>query len=198
MSSQSKNRYASVLLASLLLCCQNALLVPAYGQVAPASLTPVSRNVALDLGSTDRSKQAGVLPGFRPVNINVGGQVKSLTPTTSLTPAEAAAAYQSINSGRQSLVIGGAGNAVGGTMVLGNGLSNALSSLTVPQGVTVKVTALGPVNISGALLNSGVLTGNSLAFNAQTITNQSRGVISSALNLALNGSQSVINNFLIN
>jgi hypothetical protein len=104
-----------------------------------------------------------------------------------LTPAEAFALNQVLQSGRQTLNIGALGNAVGGTLSI-NGISGtSLGSLVIPHGVRVldNVSA-SQLNLTGNLTNAGSLylystnsSSPSALINAMDITNQRGGLLSS-------------------
>ena len=125
------------------------------GQSYPALASPVNASLpsGLNLGSTHKTF---VVPAsFNHVQvINVGGHLMSVTAGTSLTPAEALAVQQLLNTNTQSLGIGALGNAVAGSAVLSP--SAAISSLTVPTGVTVvRDFTNSPLTMTGDISNAG-------------------------------------------
>ena len=82
-----------------------------------------------------------------------GGTVMSITPGTLLTPAMNAALWQSITGGNQHLLLNAAGAATGGAAKVNSSWASNLSSLVVPQGVTVNAVGFNashPLNIAGA------------------------------------------------
>src|SRR5262249_2971794 len=70
---------------------------------------------------------------------------------------QAVAAYQVMHTGAQSIVLGAAGQATGGTVNIGNYLSQHLGNLVIPQGVSVihNFANNQALNIAGALTNAG-------------------------------------------
>jgi uncharacterized protein YkwD len=140
---------------------------------------------ALDLGSTEATMHAD-LGGTE--SIMTGGRPQVVQAGQLVTPAELVAATQVLSAGRQSLVVSGAGNAVGGSFAL-NGLGTTpLNGLTLPQGVSAlnDFAHMPAVNVGGALVNSGNLYAytsnaqvNAAVVNAQSLLNNSSGVISS-------------------
>ena len=118
-----------------------------------------------------------------------------------LTRAEAVAVTQLLHSGTQSLTIGSAGSAVGGSFTITSQLASHISNLVIPQGVTAidKITNSSVFNISGNLTNSGTLyaislnpTITSATINALNINNLSRGLISTNLPGSLPGSAGIL------
>jgi hypothetical protein len=138
--------------------------------------------VDLDFGSTAPTATAAgngiIMVGGRPQAISAGQQ---------LTPAQAAALNQVLQTGQQSLAIGAMGNAVGGSATLPTG---ALSSILVPKGVTVigDFTTNSTLALSGNLVNSGAFYAVSTSelsrialVSAQNIVNRQGAVISTVL-----------------
>src|SRR5262249_44407643 len=110
--------------------------------------------VNLDLSSTIHSLVAGSLTNFQPTTILVNGQRQTVTGTTRLTPAQGAAVEQVLQTGQQSLLIGGNGNATGGVLNLTAPMGQNLSGLVVPHAVTV-IDQMHDLNLSGNFSNSG-------------------------------------------
>src|SRR5262245_3191094 len=81
------------------------------------------------------SKQQTIAaPNASPVTIHVGAANKTIAPGTMLTPAELVAVNQVLNSGRQSIVLGLAGNATGGRLNITGDLGASIAGLSVPRG----------------------------------------------------------------
>lgn len=157
---------------------------------------PPSTGPNLNLSSTKASISAASVVGTnKSVTISVGGRQTSVTGSTLLTPAEMAAVHQVVNTGQQSLSIGPYGNAVSGTLQIGTPLAN-LSGMVVPRNVQVS-SALAALNISGDLSNSGKIhfTGGPQVTQAVLAANNifNYGIISSAINLALNATGKIVN-----
>src|SRR5262249_4400000 len=107
-----------------------------------------------------------------------------------LTPGEYVAASQVLSSGRQSIVLGGAGASVGGSFVLTPQLSQNINNLVVPSGVTAIANAalLPTLHLSGDLTNSGnfyaVSTNpqfSTFTIQATNIFNQPGGLLTSVV-----------------
>ena len=122
--------------------------------------------------------------------IRVGGAVMNLHPGQLVTPAELTALNQVLATGRQSLVLGGNGTAIGGSLSIGNGVASMLSSLVIPKNVKVldNFGQTGTLNLTGSLTNSGdfyaystnpSVTGGTIS--ADSIINNANAVISSIL-----------------
>lgn len=150
----------------------------------------VTPPINLDLSSSERNLTAAHLVGSEPVNITVGGNSVAVTGQTTLTPAERLAVYQVVSTGVQSIALGSNGTATGGTLIMGARFSDFVSSLTVPQGVTVLFDAAKnpTMNLLGNLSNAGAIYAystntqvNSASLSALNITNQTGAVLSSVL-----------------
>jgi hypothetical protein len=107
-----------------------------------------------------------------------------------LTAAERLAAIQMLRTGHQSLIIGSMGNAVGGTFTLGSKLSQTLTSLIIPQGVSAirNFATAGNLNLAGNLTNAGTIyavstnpTITNASISAANIVNQAGAVITTVL-----------------
>jgi hypothetical protein len=131
-----------------------------------------------------------VLPGTStsPVTIRAGGQFQTIMPGASVTAAQALAVQQVLSSGRQSIMLSGAGTAVGGSFILAS--QQQISSLTVPHGVTgIRDFAGNSVmNLSGNLYNGGRFFALSTSaatqtaiINAVNITNSSGALLTTVL-----------------
>jgi fibronectin-binding autotransporter adhesin len=173
------NKTSLVSFAQRILAASTGVLLCLQTSAALAA-TPVPTN--LNLGSTQHniiSPYAGV--------IHQGNTVTHITAGQSITPAELAALAQVVTSGSQTLVLGTAGNAVGGRLNVSADISGAISGLSVPKGVTALENAgqNGLLNISGAINNAGNIFAfssnsqvNQATINALSLTNQSTGIIS--------------------
>lgn len=142
--------------------------------------------INLDLSSSSANMTAGHLLNGRTVTIAIGGQQLSVTNATPLTPGEYIAVMQIAHGEHQTILLNSLGAAIGGTVVINSRLSNELSSLTVPQGVTaIDLTSSGSLNLAGGIIDSGNLyvasfnpSLNSIAVNANNISVQTRGTFS--------------------
>lgn len=161
----------------------------AIAQESPGQ-TPAPAPIDLDLTSTEATHSAAHLLQDQQVNITVGSTVTPVSSSTLLTPAQMVAVYQVVKTGQQSLLLGELGNAVGGSFNLGPRFAQRLSELVIPEGVTAlgNTGAAGILNLAGNLVNSGAfytfsnnLNVGSLTFQADNITNQISGLISSVL-----------------
>src|SRR5262249_9442066 len=147
-----------------------------------------SRTSNLDLSSTATTAQARVQPGQTAV-INVGGTPVTVSSGVLLTPAEQIAVSQVVHTGHPSIVLGAAGDAIGGTVNLSH-ISAAINNLVIPAGVTAlrdfgRSTTL---SVLGNLTNGGNFYGFSSNPAVQTatiaatnITNLQNAVLSSVL-----------------
>lgn len=165
------------------------------GQTSPPASQPVTAHPAptpfnLDLRATAATLTPGNLVGSHPVAINVGGHALNVTQSSMLTPAERLAVYQVVSTGHQSLLLGGLGNAVGGSFNIGPNFSRYVSSLVVPHGVTAiqNAAAAASLNLAGNLTNAGAFylvstsPGATRAdISARNIFNQQGAMISSVL-----------------
>lgn len=205
----------SVLTFVSILTASSVSLAQSTGDTHPSA--GVTQPINLDLGSSERNLTAAHLLGSEPVNITVGGSSVAVTGQTTLTPAERLAVYQVVSTGIQSIALGSNGTATGGTLTMGARFSDFVSSLTVPQGVTVLFDAAKnpTMNLLGNLSNAGAIYAystntqvNSASFSALNITNQTGAILSSvvpatlttnianlnsATNLNLSAVQSIIN-----
>jgi len=116
----------------------------------------VSTSAVLDLSSSIRALSAGSqLSG--PVNIREGGTRRTISATDLLTPAELVAFQEVLSTGHQTLVLSSSGTATGGSFQLTPGLSQSISTLVIPKGVTAvdNFASNGNLNLSGNLTNDG-------------------------------------------
>lgn len=144
---------------------------------------------SMNLTSTKHTVAAGSLPNFQSATITVGSRALRVGSGTQLTPAEAIALQQVLQSGHQSLIIGRSGNATGGLFTM-DGSSQQGSDLILPKGVIgidTFSTDAGSV-FSGNLVNGGTLYAvssnvavTSVAVQANNITNLHGGTISTIL-----------------
>lgn len=147
------------------------------------NLAATAAPVNLDLSSTSASLPAAVRT---PVSINIGGQVRTINPSSVVTPAEFVAATQVATSGRQSLQLSASGAANGGFF---DATGFSLSALVVPSGVTAaRDFAGGGLNLSGDLTNSGKFyavstsrTVTTASINADNITNFTGGLLTTVI-----------------
>lgn len=158
------------------------------------AVSRVGRDVELDLSSSRRSIRLGsdLFDGSGSVTISVGGETKTLSAGTTVTPAEYIALQQAA-SGEQKLMLDENGRATDGQLLL-NTISDAgstvrASSLVVPS----SVDAIGDFSLRddfrlrGDLVNYGSVyalstraESDTAKIAAKNITNQSGGLISSA------------------
>jgi YVTN family beta-propeller protein len=156
---------------------------------APLVSQGPSRQINLDLSSTNQSATGGNLLGQQTIDINVGASQFAVNSGTALTPAEKAAVMQVLHTGRQSLLLDSMGSADGGTLVIGTRFGQSLSGLVIPKGVTVIDTSRsGNLNINGDVTDAGslfVTTKNPLlsavSLSANNITVQAGGLISTSI-----------------
>jgi hypothetical protein len=149
-----------------------------------------ANSVALNLSSTTKNLTgSSALGSATSVQIRVGTSMQTVTGTTSITPAEFLAVQQVLSAGSQSIVVGVAGAATGGSFVT-NTVSQGLSSLVVPSGVTAidNFGSSASQVFSGNLVNSGrffAISTNPLvstaSITATNITNQQGGLLTTVL-----------------
>ncbi|MDZ4835910.1 MAG: hypothetical protein SGJ27_19195 [Candidatus Melainabacteria bacterium] len=158
-------------------------------------LRNVSRGAELDLTSDSRSIKLGehLFNEADSVTIHVGGEEKTLSAGTFVTPAEYVALNQKLASGSQDLVVGTGGNAVDGLVSL-NLLSDAgrkieATSLVIPESVEAfgDFANHGDFRLTGQLNNFGSVyalsTRNDVTvakIGARSIYNAEGALISSA------------------
>lgn len=141
--------------AAPVMCCNPTTGVCVLATTsASAETVTAHQSVNLDLSSTNAAVSTPATLQT-PVNINVGGAVQTVNPGQMLTPAQLVAVYQVMHTGAQNIVMGANGAATGGSMTIGN-WGQHLSSLTVPQGVTV-INKAATLNLTGNLTNAGTI-----------------------------------------
>src|SRR5579885_1909804 len=182
--------------------------------ITGATRTTTPHPINLDLTSTLHSVTAGSLHNFQPASIVVNGQTQNVTATTALTRAEVVALEQVLHTGRQTITLGANGNAVGGSFTIGSYVAQNLANLIVPSHVTT-IDRIQTLNLSGNFTNAGAFYAVStspsvtqMSINAQNITNQAGGLITTVLpaggiagvtgalstvNLALNAANNIVN-----
>jgi hypothetical protein len=161
----------------------NQAILGASGSSAPA------RTLNLDLSSSKASLPAGLLLANGPINITVGGKNLTVSAKTMLTPAEYLAVMQVAVGSSQSLTLDARGIATGGSLVINQSLGQSVSSLVIPQGVTViDMSRSGSVNVAGNITDNGNFYVSSLnpavsavSLSAANIKVQSQGLISDIL-----------------
>jgi YVTN family beta-propeller protein len=150
--------------------------------VSPVAL---AATISGNLSST-RQVDAATAAG----TIHVGTHNVAIQSGQLITPAEAVALSQIISTGHQSLILGAAGNAVGGSV---NITGQSLSSLVIPTGVKVLDNVAGSsLTLTGGLINSGSLFLYSTSSGASTasltaadIINEKGGLLSSVVPASL-------------
>ncbi len=190
--SQKKLLSVSLLTFATFLTASSISLAQSAGESSIGGAAP--QQINLDLGSSERNLTAAHLLGAGTVNIMVNGGSVAVTGRTSLTPAERLAVYQVVSTGNQSIMLGANGTATGGTLTVGSRFSDFVSSLSIPQGVSVLFDAAKnpTMNLLGNLTNAGALYAfstnsevSSANISALNIINQSGAVLSSVLPTAL-------------
>lgn len=126
-----------------------------------SSMAPIAeaQGVPLDLSSTTQKVPAStVLPGGSAAIVEAG-RTRVITPSASLTPGEAMALSQVVSAGRQTIQIGAAGNAVGGSFVLNAGVPVTAGDLVIPQNVRaiINYSVTDKLNLAGNLIDLGAL-----------------------------------------
>src|SRR5579885_748938 len=172
----------SAALRSLAVWLFSFLLIAPPGVLAETGSSG-SPTANLNLLSTLHDVPAGSLNNFHPTSITFGSHAQQITSTTLLTPAQALALTQILNTGHQSLVLNANGSAIAGTAVLHQQDIGAVSTMVIPHGVRVTdMLSNGALHVSGDLTNGGSLlfsgTGQSLAVYANNITNLQGALIS--------------------
>src|SRR5579885_347464 len=190
----------SAALRSLAVWLFSFLLIAPPGVLAETGSSG-SPTANLNLLSTLHDVPAGSLNNFHPTSITFGGHAQQITSTTLLTPAQALALTQILNTGHQSLVLNANGSAIAGTAVLHQQDIGAVSTMVIPHGVRVTdMLSNGALHVSGDLTNGGSLlfsgTGQSLAVYANNITNLQGALISTvqpATSLSLSALHNITN-----
>ena len=151
--------------------------------------TSSASSINLDLSSTTSSMTAGHMLHGQTIDISVGGNQLNVTANTKLTPAEYLAVQQVKLTGQQTLILDSQGSASGGTVVIGQHLSQLISNLVIPQGVTViDLTKSGTLNLSGNITDNGNLyidsrnpLLSSVTLDASNINVQGQGTLSDVI-----------------
>jgi hypothetical protein len=173
--------------------------------------SPNTNNVNLDLSSTAANVATTHLfdshPDVSQLVIDVGSQVTTITSASLVTPAQLIAAYQVLN-GQQSIIMDANGAAIGGSFNLPAHVSQYLSNLIVPAGVTgaINFSNTPAFNIPGNITNSGNLYAFSTnaqnidaTISANNIANNQSALLSTVLpNSGLLGVNNAINSLNLN
>lgn len=207
-SIQMRIRRKLALVLTLLIALQLPCLIASAAEYDLSSTTAAPAN----------SYSSRPAPG---ANIRVGTSMRILSSDQARTAAEQVAVNQVINTGRQNLILGAQGNAVGGVVNLTNDVrttpSAALGSLVIPLGVTAvrDFAVSGVLNITNNLTNAGKIFGYSsnsavttALINASNVLNLPGALLTtvlpstglpgvtnaiSFLNLSLNTSGNIVN-----
>ena len=146
----------------------------------------------LDLTSTAATISASSLfssGNASSYTIDMGGTAHTVSSGDMLTPAQFLAVQQVSAGSAQSILLSNQGAAVGGSFVLNSSLSQSVSSLLIPQGVT-GIHDFGTnniLNITGNLVNSGTFYGvstggaSTATISAMNILNNQGGLLSTVL-----------------
>lgn len=181
-----------------------------------AAVLAQSAPVNLDLSSTQRSMSAATqISGNSTATIQLDGASRVIDQSSSLTPAEHVALTQILQTGSQSIMLSALGQATAGNFYLTAALSQQLSNLVIPSGVTAfrDFGNAGQLNVAGNITNAGVMQAfstvssvNTATIAATNIFNLTSGIITSLahpqlpanalakLNLSLIAQENVINN----
>ncbi len=205
-------RLLTVATAFCFIACNSAALAE-----TTASSGGSAKGINLDLTSTVAVAAPRHLANTNPVNIVVGGNTQTITSSSQLTPAERLAVFQVMRTGQQSIQVGAQGNAVGGSFTIGSRLSQHISNLVIPAGVTAidNASQSSTLNLTGNLTNAGnlyVLSTNpavtSATISAANINNLQGALLSTILptgglpgffsaltnlNLSLNAVNNIVN-----
>jgi hypothetical protein len=155
----------------------------ASSQTVPA----LAQTANLDLASQQRTESTPSSMTEAAI-IRNGNSVMQVLPGTALTPAQSQALSQVLTTGKQSLNLGSAGQAVGGSLLISSG--PAAGVVNIPQNVRVisDFSNGAPLNVIGNLVNAGTLYAVSTnaevtnaILSANNISNTASGLISSVL-----------------
>ena len=155
--------------------------------------------INLDLSSTSASLSAPQRLGNQTVTIHAGTSTIGVTSQSVLTPAERVAVWQVLTSGSQSIQLGQQGNAVGGSLSVSSNISQNISSLVIPTGVTFLDTA-AKLGVAGNLTNMGALNVvptagiNAASISAASIFNGVGASIMSSTPLTITAVHDIVNN----
>ncbi len=174
-------------------------------QATSTGTVSLGRGVDLDLGSTESSIRVGAdllksgPKDVESVEIEVGGDKKTVSTGSQLTAAEFIAVKQVLTTGRQTVVITADGKAVGGSVdlsaITAGSESLRATSLVVPESVTASgdFARHSDFRLVGDLKNYGTIELNSSShrikdgsISADDITNNLGAVISSKVGMTLN------------
>ena len=180
----------AVFLSTMLLAISTPAL-PAYAVTPPArTFTPPSVKVNLDLSSANKSVSASSLLGTTgQAQILQNHQTVTFTSSSMLTAAQFVALSQAM-MGKQTLLLGSAGTATGGTFAINHVIRQMVSGLVVPTGVVAfdNVSRVNSLNLTGNLSNSGTIYAISnnksvttAVISANNIFNLSGGIFTSLL-----------------
>lgn len=198
---ETEKTFTLSLLLALSVPLNTVLLVtPAKAeQSIPQNQTTPVQEHSLDLTSTSATHGANL---EAPVAIQVGGSfdphtgtviggtTSQILPGQMLTPAQALVVSQILSTGVQSLAISEAGHAVGGFANLHADNFQSLSSIIIPQNVSLNsigfttanpLSVLGSVNIAGALNTLQTAPNVASALNFGSLTISTGGSISGYL-----------------
>ncbi len=168
----------------------------------------IQRGVDLDLTSQAANITLGskLFGNTSSVEIQVGGVTKTVSAGSQVTAAEYVAAKQVLAGGGQKVVINNAGAATGGDVdlsaITGKGDVLRASDLTVPVNVTTTgdFSKGSEFRLLGDLTNSGTVhaldgsgNGRGGTLRADSILNNSGALISSDVDLNLQGDKSITN-----
>lgn len=149
---------------------------------------------------------AGTLNGLNQVILQLGHQSLIVTSASMLTAGERVALDEVLSGSQQTLVLNSHGQATGGSFQLGS-VTQAITGLVIPRGVTAIDNLVAGLSLSGNLINAGdflVVSTNSQItlskINALNIFNLAGGLItsetvstSSHLSLSLSALQNIVN-----
>ncbi len=160
-----------------------------------------AQTMNLDLSSTSTTMSAGHWLHNGTVTIDVGGTSLVVNANTQLTPAEYLAVRQAVTGQEQSLVINSQGSATAGTFIINPHMSQMISSLVIPQGVTiVDLTRSGTLNLTGNITDAGSLyvtsinhALNTVTIDASNIYVLAQGLISDVLPAAIQPASALLN-----
>lgn len=172
----------------------------------------IKQGVDLDLTSQNANITLGekLFGNTSSIEIQVGGETKTLTAGTKVTAAEYIAAKQVLAGVGQKVTIGNGGAATGGDVdlsaITGRGDVMRASDLTVPVNVTTTgdFSKGSEFRLLGDLTNSGTVhaldgsgNGRGGTLRADSILNNSGALIASDVDLNLQGDKSITNNGII-
>ncbi len=163
------------------------LLAMSGGLVLSGFMQAAFAETSYNLNSTSTTVNSS---NQNPVVINIGGVRHNISPGSMVTPAEMVAINQVLGTGKQTIVLGAQGNAVGGRMNVGVDIGASLGNLAVPHNVTAlaNFSTQSNFNLTGDLSNAGRFYAysnnsavNAAVINAANIFNLPGGIISSVV-----------------